>query len=284
MKFDWISIQGTAAWNEDAVVVNETHALYAVIDGATSLVPFRGPNQETGGRLASQLIKQFLESESLRGDEELAELLHQANEKLHNEMVASGIDITVKEQLWTASIALIRVTETHIEYVQSGDCMIYAKYADGSVRSVTRDHVAHIDYQSKLLWEQGIAAGIQTKEELWAQVKPRIAANKEKMNTLQGYSVMNGDPAAELFFESGKLNRIRLESLILVTDGLFFPVSLADQSNGQADEEMVNRITAKDLQSYADWLIALEKGDPECIRYPRFKISDDKSGIWLQLN
>ncbi|UKS30882.1 protein phosphatase 2C domain-containing protein [Paenibacillus sp. HWE-109] len=284
MQMEWISIQGTAAWNEDAIVINESQGLYAVIDGATSLVPFRGPNLETGGRLAAQLMKHFLESQAVSNDASLEQLLKQANVILRQEMAASGINLAAKEQLWTAGIALIRVTETHIEYVQTGDCMIYAKYADGSIRSVTRDHVAHIDHESKLLWEQGIAAGIQTKDELLARVKPRIAANKEKMNTQMGYSVMNGDPAAELYFESGKLNRIMLESLFLVTDGLFLPEGLAESGSSQIEEEMVERIAAGGLQSYADWLIEVEKSDPECIRFPRFKMSDDKSGIWLRLH
>lgn len=285
MQIEWISIQGSREWNEDAVVINEAQGLYAVIDGATSVVPFRGANGETGGRLASQHIKQYLENYegSIPEYGGLELLLKQANERLGREMQASGIDLTAKEQLWTAGIALIRATETHIEYAQSGDCMFYALYRDGSIRTVTRDHVAHIDQESLLLLKQGVAADAMAGEGLQVQVKAKVLANKQKMNTPHGYSVLNGNPAAELYVESGKLNRIMLQELILVTDGLFFPQSKGESANAPHDK-MIRHITSQGLQAYADWLLQLEEADPACIRYPRFKKSDDKSGIRLQLH
>jgi len=282
MRVEWISIQGSGEWNEDAVVINEAQGLYGVIDGATSLVPFRGPNQETGGRLASQLVKRYLEDYTgpIPAYGGLEQLLKQANLLLRQEMEVCGIDLNAKEQLWTAGIALIQVTETHVEFAQLGDCMIYALYQDGSIRTITWDHVAHIDQETMLLIKQGLASEAGAKEGLKTQVKAKILANKQKMNTPEGYSVLNGDPAAELYIESGKLNRIMLRGLILVTDGLFFPQDMEDNDQDR-HETMIRHMSATNLQAYADWLLQLENEDSACIRYPRFKTSDDKSAIWL---
>lgn len=43
MRVQSLSIQGSGVWNEDAVIQNDVQRIYGVIDGATSLVPFRGP-------------------------------------------------------------------------------------------------------------------------------------------------------------------------------------------------------------------------------------------------
>ncbi|OBZ14992.1 hypothetical protein A8L34_14020 [Bacillus sp. FJAT-27264] len=284
MKLQCISIKGSGEWNEDAVITNEHQNLYGVIDGATSLVPFRGPDNETGGRMASQLVKGYFEDFDSSRQTSLESLLAEANLKLGGEMKRSGIDLEAKDQLWTAGAAVVRITDTHIEYVQTGDCMIIALYDDGTTRAVTRDHVAHIDEQSRVLWKQGIASGVKSKDTLWETVKPLILGNKQKMNTSRGYSVLNGLPEAEHYFECGKINRIRLQSLLLVTDGLFYPEELGGHDDGTCLEgKLVQEVMSLGLQQYAEWLLKLENDDPECIQYPRFKKSDDKSAIWIEL-
>ncbi|WP_248926813.1 protein phosphatase 2C domain-containing protein [Paenibacillus hamazuiensis] len=282
MNIETISVQGTGEWNEDALVVNERLKLYGVLDGATSLQPYRGPGGETGGYLASRTIKEYLESLS-EGDvaeTSLKQLAVQANIRLRQKMADAGIDLTDKAALWTSGLALIRVREHAIDFAQTGDCMIAAKYEDGSVRTISRDHVEHIDLQSKKIWLEGIRSGITSREQLWNMVKPVILQNKSKMNTLEGYSVISGEPEAAELVEYGTINRIRLEALLLVTDGLFLPKETDLAPAGM--DSLVEQIESRTLSGYADWLINLEQDDKECQRYPRFKISDDKTGIWLK--
>ncbi|MWV46119.1 hypothetical protein GRF59_21085 [Paenibacillus sp. HJL G12] len=283
MNIHHISVQGTGDWNEDAVVLNERQQLYGVIDGATSLVPFRSANNETGGRLASQLLKQFFEELASGDRRDLETLTIEANSRLGAKMRESDIQMDRKSELWTAAMALVRITDHHIEYVQAGDCMLMALYRDGSVRTITRDHVSHIGEISMETWRQGIASGIRTKAALWEQVQPQLLGNKDKMNTDNGYSVLNGLPDADRYLESGRINRIQLAGLLLVTDGLFYPEEWPNPEAGaeRLDEKLLRSVASDGLERYAEWLLALEQDDPECIRYPRFKISDDKSGVWI---
>ena len=44
-------------------------------------------------------------------------------------------------------------------------------------------------------------------------------------------------------------------------------------------EYITNLILEKSMEQYALELIKLEDSDPECLKYPRFKKSDDKTGI-----
>ncbi len=280
MKLEMLSRQGTTEWNEDALIINEPLQLFGVLDGATSLHPYRGPNNETGGYLASQIIKQYLESlaeEDVR-DTNLKQLVIQANIRLRDKMVEAGIQLSDKTALWTSALALIRITDHYVDYAQVGDCMIAAVYNDDTIRTVSRDQVAHIDQQSKAIWEEAIGRGISKREELWELVKPVILGNKSKMNTMEGYSILSGEPELADFIEYGRINRIQLKSLLLVTDGLF-----PHTESGREPEDMIHQLTARiqsdSLTAYADWLFKLESEDKDCQRYPRFKISDDKTGI-----
>ncbi|BCG58853.1 protein phosphatase 2C domain-containing protein [Paenibacillus sp. URB8-2] len=282
IEMDWISLQGTGEWNEDAVILNEELKLYGVVDGATSLVPYRGEGNETGGRLASQIIKQYAENVTAGEFKGMEALLREANFRLGQEMKRCGINPQSKDELWTAGAALVRITDTFIEFIQVGDCMIYAIYEDGSIRPITRDHVAAIDHESKRIWVDGIESGVRSKDQLWESVKPVIAANKQKMNTAEGYSVLNGMAEAEQFFEYGRINRIRLQSLLLVSDGLFYPDE-GETAEEDAVKSLVRKVSQTGLSRYAEWLLQLEREDAECIRYPRFKVSDDKTGIYIRL-
>lgn len=283
MRIEAISIQGSTEWNEDSLIRNDRLQLFGVLDGATSLRPYRGANNETGGYLASNLIKEYIES--LDAEElsriDLRQAVIQANHHLRESMLKSGVDVTDKTALWTSALALVRIRELVIDYAQVGDCMIIAEYRNGRIRALSHDQVSHIDEESKRLWEEGINNGIEKREELWELVKPNILRNKARMNTLHGYSVMSGEPELERFIEHGTISRSQLKSLLIVTDGLFVP---KERGGGPIDPviELMERVAKSSLEQYANWLIDLEMADPECRLYPRFKISDDKTGIWIR--
>ncbi|GIP34687.1 protein phosphatase 2C domain-containing protein [Paenibacillus sp. J2TS4] len=278
-----LSIKGSNEWNEDALVINDSLALYGVVDGSTSLVPYRGPGGETGGKLASMLISQHLEAlgETVGTSFRLDEAVLEANRRLREAMVHSGIDVSDKRQLWTAALAAVRIHERSIEYVQAGDCMLIAVYKDGTIRVVTHDQVAHIDKETKKLWQEGQQQGITTREELRQFVIPTIQRNRLKLNTLEGYSVVSGEPELEDLLEYGRINRIQLKALLLITDGLFLPKEKGETAS--EFRELTERIMRKGLAAYADWLISLEEADADGRKYPRFKKSDDKTGIWITL-
>lgn len=282
MNLKSISVKGSAEWNEDAIILNDENRIYGVIDGATSIVSFRGENNETGGRLASQVLKEYFEKLPASENRSLEDLMKEANEILEKKMKSYNIQMT-DEELWTAAIVLIRINEKQIEFLQSGDCMLYFIYEDETIRTVTRDHVNHIGQKSAQLLKQGLSEGLTSKKDLWEKVKPQIAKNKRKMNTLKGYSVINGKPEVNLFLESGKLNRIQLSEVLLITDGLFYPKKEVDQ-NINFDHKMVNHVHTKGLKSYIDWLLELENDDHDCSIYPRLKKSDDKSGVWIRFD
>ncbi|MDN4593028.1 protein phosphatase 2C domain-containing protein [Polycladomyces subterraneus] len=143
-------IQGQGFCNEDRLIIDQSRGLYGVADGATGLDRFRDENGLTGGAIAAEIVAEhFLNLES---ETDLFQATLQANERLRQVMRDQGIDLQKTETLWAAAHAVVRIGEHHIEWVQSGDCMIYALYRDQTVRTVTRDSVEDHDRQVIELW------------------------------------------------------------------------------------------------------------------------------------
>jgi len=283
MNVQTISIRGGLEWNEDALVVMKDAGLYGVLDGATSVMPYRGTSGETGGYLASNFIKQYIEKidEVRFSSISLQQAVIEANAALRQEMMATGVDVEDKKQLWTTGIALIRINDQSIDYVQAGDCMIFAVYKNGTIRKVTHDQVAHIDEQTMKLWKGYVDQGMTSRQEIRQLVEPHIRNNKAIMNTLEGYTTLSGQVELDELLEHGTINRIQLSSILIVTDGLF-PYSEDEAS--RLDEYLLfaQLQESGSLQNYAEHLIKIEESDPECQRYIRFKKSDDKTAVWIQ--
>jgi serine/threonine protein phosphatase PrpC len=284
MKWEQLTIQGSSDWNEDSWFAREDVRVFAVMDGATSVTPFRGPNGETGGYLAAQTVRKTLES--LSADEwnklSLKDAVLKANEAVRAAMLASGVNVEDKAQLWVSEIAIVRITPTQVHYAQTGDCMILARYKDGTQRIVTYDQLSHIDTQTMQRWKACVDSGMTKREDIRREVEPFIRSNKVKMNTLEGYSAINGEPQLADFMEYGTINRIQLTDLLLLTDGLF-PLTEPDAPANRLDDgKLWSGILNYGLQGYAERLIAQEQTDPDCQKYMRFKTSDDKTAIWLR--
>jgi serine/threonine protein phosphatase PrpC len=281
MRIECLSIAGSGGRpNEDAYAVNESQCVYAVIDGVSSLVPYTDEAGMTGGAIAARVVKEHLQR--LPADSDLLDALLAANACLRERMQSEQVDLSRKEALWGAAVASVRIGEKEIRYAQTGDCMLFAVYADDTVRALTHPQVKHLEERAFRKWEEGIQAGMRTRAELIDYVRDILIDNRYQANTDGGYGVLNGDPACRDFLEYGKINRTGVKAVVLVTDGLLWPTARGEAWTGW--EATVLPIVKKGLQAYADDLLALENGDPECIAYPRFKKSDDKTGMVIYLS
>jgi serine/threonine protein phosphatase PrpC len=285
IKVTALSVKGSSPWNEDIWICNEAGGLYGVIDGATSLVPFVGAEGETGGVLAARTIARSLTQAELQADsraDKLLELLLDANILLRFEMEQNGIMMERKEELWSACAVLVHITDHWIDYAHAGDCMLIAYYQDDTIRVVTHDQLESIDQLTLDQWADGVAAGIMKRSELWAHTMPQIIRGRQLANSPGGYAVLNGDPDLVNYAEYGRISRVGVKDLLLVSDGLYKPRAVADSRTDGA-VELAARIRDMGLQTYIDWLIDLEENDPECVKFPRVKKSDDKTAIYIEL-
>lgn len=271
-----VTVKGVGLLNEDATISNPTAALYGVLDGVSSLVPYLNRKKETGGYIAAKIVKSYLES--LTDSKDLKDHIVMVNSLLREQMVQANIDLDKKEELWGTALALVKIQDDGVEYIQTGDCMILAVYDNGDVRSLTWRQVSHLEEPVFVKWQKGINKGLKTQKELHETVIDSIRKNRYQSNIDGGYGVLNGEREAARFLEYGKINITYLKHLILLTDGMFLPTNIVPEQSSYWSF-IAHSILNKGLKKYTQDLIELEEMDPECIHHIRFKKSDDKTGI-----
>ncbi|MDQ0481842.1 protein phosphatase 2C domain-containing protein [Guptibacillus hwajinpoensis] len=276
MKIDSITLKGVGNLNEDALILNEATSLFGVADGVSSLIPFQTKENLTGGYIASNEVQAYFESLSPGSD--LIDDLATINERIKMKMSDYRIDLQRKEELWGTALAVVKVLENGIEFIQIGDCMILAVYQTGEVRSLTHLQVDHLESAAMKKWKEGISKGITTRNQLMNEVKDLLVSNRKKSNSHNGYGVLNGEPEAVNYFEYGKINKVGLNQLIILTDGMFLPQEMVPKGLSYWSY-IAEVILDKGMKQYAKNLIEVEETDPECMKYPRFKKSDDKAGV-----
>jgi hypothetical protein len=270
--------QGISLLNEDALVLNTSNQVYGVIDGVSSIEKFLDQEQHTGGYIAAQLVASHLQAQTQ--DLNIREAVLAANAELRQRMKAEGIDLSSKWKLWSAVFAVVRIHPTSIEYVQCGDCMIFIQYKDQSIRVLTRNQVEPFDTRILNKKRELLELGDLTNEEVQLQLLPLSEHNRNKANTLEGYSVMNGDPAFADFLEYGQISRANVSKIYAVTDGLFHHIEASDDP--QKWERFIMDLNKMGLEHYMDHLICIEEQDPLCLHFPRHKKSDDKTAVILE--
>lgn len=283
--------KGMADHNEDRYYISSDLTTFAVMDGATGI-------GEMTGELASQTILDEFESNPAGS---LLEILTKANKRLGDRCKEiAGLSQIEQIRKWDRSssgVVAIRFLEYHrIEYVQSGDCMIFIQYEDDAVRPLTHDSLSRLDQKAilrraKLLEQKrkGEDPNQWPKEKrdkilhkIWEELMEQLHDHRGLLNTPEGYPVIDGSPEAVHYIEYGQLPLIHTKKILLLSDGLVLP-------HIKAAPEIMWLETAKyafshGLSALYEKVTALENSDPACYIYPRFKQADDKTGILIELN
>jgi hypothetical protein len=95
------------------------------------------------------------------------------------------------------------------------------------------------------------------------------------------FGVLNGEEEMRGFLHSGSLPTEGLQHLLIFTDGLHLPKELS----GNVDfARMVDCYLQHGLTGLHQAIRHLEKSDPDCCRFPRFKQHDDIATIAIEFN
>jgi len=270
---------GGTGINEDAFVANAAAAVYGVVDGVSAMEKRMWEGNRTAGEMAAKMLAEMMEAGT--PDLDLKETVMRANAALRARMEAEGVDLENKAMLWGAVFAIFRVRERTIEYVQSGDCMLFARYGDGSVRALTRNRVAALDLVTLNLKRELAERGGLDAEEIGARLRRQSMANRERANRPDGYSVMNGDPELAFEMEHGTISRSDIRRLYAVTDGMFHFIENSDDPLKW--DRLVDELDELGLERYIGKLVEEENLDPDCAKHPRHKKSDDKTAVVVEL-
>lgn len=250
---------------EDAYAVNKAKSIYGVFDGVTPLDTPANPAEDNGARKASQLFKKHFEQPETSPN--LAEEIVRANRTLRHEMMKAGVDLAQKHLLWAACAAVVHIGSTVISYAQLGDCMVMVQDRQNNIRVLTNNQVDGIEQRAAKKREADRQLGIDVPDEnYFADSLHQEIYARSMANTPEGYGVANGMEEMRDFIQTGQVNRSNVQSILLLTDGLFYP--------DLPYAEIMQKVAAMGLQSYAEDLARLEQ-EKGCRM-------DDKTGIWIK--
>lgn len=289
IHFELVYVQGAGKENEDAYVAGKPNRVFSVIDGATGLTGL-------SGKLAAGIVKEALEN--LRAHESLIHGVTAASERLDAEASSlKGVPYTddiPKEERSTCGLAAVKLNGESLEYIHAGDCMIFVRYKNNEIRSVTHDLLSRLDAAAIQLFAQKMkektAADPNALEEperdkllreIRRDIMPLLVENRKKLNTPDGYGIIDGSRESLKYLELGSVPLHYADSILLLTDGLQLP----DQKGfgWKAWHDTAAYAFAHGLERLKDEVIRLEASDPACCLYPRLKFADDKTGILIRL-
>ncbi len=278
--------QGSSRVNEDCLVIQDN--IFGVFDGATSLNKKRFENGRTGGQLAANAAKIVFRKNHFP----LPELADLANFEIMNQMLDNGVDISQKENLWSTSAAVIRIREKNIEWIQTGDAMIIAICEDGS-HKVLVERENH-DYDTMCLWrdltlskrtdrsKNNLSQGTRGDEHSNLVAARKKLAEQIRNVRLQmniSYGVLNGEKQSLNLLNQGVEPLEHVRHILLFTDGLNLPCRAPEQRKDFSD--LVSAFLSMGLDGLKEQIRKIEKTDPDCLLYPRFKCHDDIAAIAL---
>ena len=266
-KTQHILEKGSGRINEDTLFIGDD--IFGVFDGATSLDNALYDGTKTGGMLASSIACSVFSTNC----HPLVDLAITANRSIHKKMQLHGVDCSARERLWSTSAAVVRISEGGIEWLQTGDAFILLIYNDHTYKllSEKEDH----DFPTLSAWKQIAAKSVLPIHEA---LKERLRQTRRGMN--RSYGVLNGEKEAEAFLKTGLESSLGVKDIILATDGLSMPVEKPEKEKNF--DLFVERYLRFGLEGLKDHIREIEKEDPRCIRYPRFKCHDDIAAISIQ--
>jgi serine/threonine protein phosphatase PrpC len=243
--------------------------LFGVFDGSSSLVPdlYEG---RTGAWWASNLAC----SEFAKNNAPLSRLGERANERLRTAMMAKGVACEDQLACWSTSAAVLKIDGEMLEWLQIGDCQILAIERSGGYRLLT-DYLNH----DRATLKQLRRFHEQEVDDPHTALKPYVEQVRKRMN--RDYGAMNGDSRALSFFNSGRCRLEGVAHLVLLTDGLLPPSETPE--GGHDFGRLVDLYLRGGLEFVKKQVRFIERTDPECRLYPRFKKHDDIAAIALTI-
>ena len=267
---DYVWEQGSSQIGEDVALMQDN--IFGVFDGASTLNGQPFIDGTSGGFLAA---KQAAEVFKLNQGP-LLDLAEKANQVLRDHMDLFAVDLEQKSNLWSTSMAVVRVEDNAFEWCQTGDCLILVINRDGSARLLVDD--PEQDEETFAAWRALNPSGDENIVDL---LKDTIIQVREKMNV--EYGSLNGEEKALDFIRHGRESLDQVADIILYTDGLALP-SLA---SGKCDADMdqfVSLYRQGGVSHILDHVRSLQRKDQSCRRYPRFKMHDDAAAIALSFH
>lgn len=196
-----------------------------------------------------------------------------------------------------ATLARVDLRARWLTFAHAGDTALYLFMADGAVRELAGGHMSakHDGAALKIAREQQQASGAAHLADVLGSDAVQAANNytgiyhnyvDENGDTdpERGIGVINGQPQLADYLRSGEAGLDGVAGVLVCSDGAIWPAP-ADETPAQREArfgDMARRIRHDGLSAYYAALRGLERADAGRDQYPRFKVHDDFTALYIE--
>lgn len=263
--------------NEDAFAAEPFGAL--VLDGATMVSENLMPGRSDAAWISSFGARRLI-SHLREGDGPRAALRHALADA---ERSFAGLRRRAPEEPWElplASMVLAVPADDGFELLWYGDCAALMLLPDGSTSVVgpaLERKAGETSAAQRFLDETGLAPVEALKGDKYL---PLFRAGRETVNSPAGEWLFSPVAAASEHVWRARYRAPSGTLLLLCSDGF---LALASAYEAMDASDLVAAARDPGLKALGEKLRAVEDGDPEGRRYPRFKKSDDATAVLVRV-
>lgn len=284
------SISNTGNINNEDYIAFEKGGYAIVLDGSTGLgkhviAPLSNGIYQTDAQwlvasFAQIFSKHYMEEKTLP---QVVEICLLELERQYNDFPLEPEDKAVINAP-SASLSIVRLKGDTAELYMAGDCTVIVKEKGKEVEEIRDLSVSKLD-------DIGVAVMKQLAKEhncsmanamAMGPVKEKLMANRKKKNKVDedgGYLVLTPESGYSQYGIYRKFLAAEIEEMMIVTDGIACCYQTYDLTSSAAG--LLNMVKEKTFKKVVEEERLLENNDSEYNKYPRFKKSDDASGILL---
>lgn len=275
---DTLCYKGSAKYNEDIVGVTPWGAW--VLDGATGLNNKNLVCKESDAKWYVNWWNKYL-YKNINKDSSLKEIMIEGIKNIKLEYY-SKIEKSKIEKLDTpsSSISIIKYRDNIVEYLLLGDCSLHMKIGENThiikdrtickLDKIVYDEMENLDNLSNLSFEEIKTSVMQT-----------IINNRLKKNTENGYWILEFEEKAIDKAIYGEIKVNQPIDILMASDGFS---CISDRYNLINEYNLLDCAINDGIGVIYSKLRSVEEDDFKTIKFPRFKVKDDSSCVYLNLD
>lgn len=252
-----------------------------VIDGATDVLAAPIVGEMTDAAWFAEELDRALARHALAPPADLFELPARLASEIGTEFrrTARRPPGARHEQPSAAAIVLCAGRDA-ISVLSLGDCALVAETENGLVEIGIGGPEAGDRWVAASLASHSASAAAATYGEARAALWPKLRAARNLMNMEEGYGIFSITPPPACFVRVEHLPLARGQRVLLASDGL---ARLVDVFRRYSSASLLDAVLERSLASLVAELRALEQSDAECRMFPRAKVTDDATGMVLEI-
>lgn len=269
--------KGSAPYNEDIAGVTPYGAW--VLDGATGLNNKNLVSKESDAKWYVTWWNEYLH-ENINENKSLKLIVSEGVDKIKDEYFGQVGDLKVESiDMPSCSAVIIKFHNDKIEYLLLGDCTFISQKENEQL-IIKDETVCKFDenvFESISKIKDIKKVSLEDKK---LKVMPLIIENRLKKNRREGYWILEFNKEAIDNSVYGCINIDNGIKILLSSDGFS---SVFDKYNLYNYREIINICDLYGLDYVYYKIRELENSDKEGLKFPRFKIGDDSSCIYLNI-